>query len=101
MTFIDSPLILTSTLFRAAFVSTTRGTRVIDSLRSAGRITPTRTPTGRELLTPSDGAVAFQALTTEKGIDKLITQPWSIRPQIAFHAVAHFQDENARDRKNL
>ena len=34
------------------------------------------------------------------GTDKLITQPWSIRPQIAFHAVAQFQDENARDRKN-
>ncbi len=35
------------------------------------------------------------------GIDKLITQPWSIRPQIVFHAVAQFQDENARDRKIL
>ena len=35
------------------------------------------------------------------GIDKLITQPWSIRPQNAFHAVAQFQDENARDRKIL
>ena len=37
---------------------------------------------------------------TRSGIDKLITQPWSIRPQNAFHAVAQFQDENARDRKN-
>jgi hypothetical protein len=37
----------------------------------------------------------------KKGIDKLVTQPRSIRPQIAFHAVAQFQDANARDRKNL
>jgi len=35
------------------------------------------------------------------GIDKLNTQPWPIRSEIACHAVAQFQDANARDRRIL
>ena len=35
------------------------------------------------------------------GIDKLITQPWPIRAEIARYAAAQCQDANARNRKNL
>ena len=58
----DTALILTTTLFRAAMVSSTRGNRVINSLREKGKISPVKTPTGRELLTPTDGETVFNAL---------------------------------------
>ena len=35
------------------------------------------------------------------GIDKLTAQPKQICADIAYHAVAQFQDEKARNRKNL
>ena len=62
MSYSDTALILTTTLFRAAMVSSTRGNRVMNILREKGEISPVKTPTGRELLTPADGETVFIAL---------------------------------------
>jgi len=62
MTYYETPLINSAAIFRMAGATPYHGRQVIADLTSAGRIKPVVTGTNRELLTPSDGEVLFNAL---------------------------------------
>lgn len=62
MNFYEIPSIPAGNVFRAAMVSSTRGERVVNKLADEQRITPVRTPTGRILLSPTDGARVYETL---------------------------------------
>ena len=62
LTFENTPMIATAPLYRAALVSGDRGERVLRELVAAGAVRPVVTPTGRVLLTPTDGKRVFEAI---------------------------------------
>lgn len=62
MNFDEIPTIPVSNIYRAAHVSGTRGEKALNRLVDERLIRPMRTPTGRVLLTPSDGRAVFEAL---------------------------------------
>jgi hypothetical protein len=61
-TFDDVALIPALGVFRAALVSQEAGQRELRRLAEAGAISPTRTPTGRILMTPSDARLVYESL---------------------------------------
>lgn len=62
MRFQEQPVIFTTTIYRVARVSSTMGDRVVEQLRDAGQIDPIKTPAGRQIVTPPDGAAIYDAL---------------------------------------
>jgi len=65
MTFDDLPVVPATRVCPEAKVSRTRGKTVLERLRLEGHITTPPTPTGRDLLTPREGRIFFEALTQE------------------------------------
>ena len=58
----DLPAITKPLLARCAGVSTTRVNRALDMLESEGRLTRSKSPTGREILTPRQGQLVLDAI---------------------------------------
>lgn len=63
MSFDEIPVIPVANIYRAAMVSTTRGDRVLRELYAQQKVTPIKTPTGRIVLSPTDGRTVYEALT--------------------------------------